>query len=64
MSGKCQHSKHYCYRYTFSSKIECGICGSNYVHRTSGNKKELNKLYNEVQTLQKRLFNLIDFKLD
>ena len=131
LSGKSQHSKHYCYRYTFSSKIECGICGSNYVHRTSGNKKEkqyfywscynkvslkencsesltireevlkelfvkvynliiekkhktkdklinaiketitdednkkeINKLYGEVQTLQKRLSNLIDLKLD
>lgn len=28
------------------------------------NKKELSKLYNEVQTLQKRLSNLIDLKLD
>ena len=131
ISGKEHHSKHYCYRYTFSSKIECGICGSNYVHRISGNqkgkqyfywscynkvslkekcpesltiredilkemfievynsittqkhktrdkllnaikeiitnednKKELSKLYSEVQTLQKRLSNLIDLKLD
>lgn len=131
MSEKEHHSKHYCYRYTFSSKIECGICDSNYVHRISGNqkgkkyfywscynkvtlkekcpksltiredilkemfievynsittqkhktrdrlikaiketitsednKKELSKLYSEVQTLQKRLSNLIDLKLD
>ena len=131
MSEKEHHSKHYCYRYTFSSKIECGICGSNYVHRIScnqkgkkyfywscynkvtlkekcpksltiredilkemfievynsittqkhktrdrlikaiketitseDNKKELSKLYSEVQTLQKRLSNLIDLKLD
>jgi hypothetical protein len=28
------------------------------------NKKELSKLYSEVQTLQKRLSNLIDLKLD
>lgn len=28
------------------------------------NKKELSKLYTEVQTLQKRLSNLIDLKLD
>lgn len=28
------------------------------------NKKELSKLYNEVQILQKRLSNLIDLKLD
>ena len=39
MSEKEHHSKHYCYRYTFSSKIECGICDSNYVHRISGNQK-------------------------
>ena len=131
MSEKEQHSKHYCYRYTFSSKIECGICGSTYVHRISGkqnekqyfywscydkvslkekcpdsltiredvlkemfvkvynsiiekkhktreklinaiketlasedNNIELNKLHNEKQTLQKRLSNLIDLKLD
>lgn len=131
MSEKEHHSEHYCYRYTFSSKIECGICGSSYVHRISGkqkekqyfywscydkvslkekclesltiredilkemfidvynsitpqkhktgdklinaiketitnedNKKELSKLYSEVQTLQKRLSNLIDLKLD
>lgn len=131
MSEKEQHSKHYCYRYTFSSKIECGICGASYVHKISGNQKEkqyfywscydkvtlkekcpesltiredilkemfvkvynsftqkkhktrdklinaitetltnedskteLNKLYNEKQTLQKRLSNLIDLKLD
>lgn len=131
MPEKEQHSKHYCYRYTFSSKIECGICGSTYVHRISGKQKEkqyfywscydkvtlkekcpdsltiredvlkemfvkvynsiiekkhktrdklinsiketltsednnteLNKLYNEKQTLKKRLSNLIDLKLD
>ena len=131
MSEKEQHFKHYCYRYTFSSKIECGICGSTYVHRISGkqnekqyfywscydkvslkekcpdsltiredvlkemfvkvynsiiekkhktrdklinaiketlasedNNIELNKLHNEKQTLQKRLSNLIDLKLD
>ena len=131
MPDSHQHQKHYCYRYTFSSKIECGICGTNYVHRVSGkktdkqyfywscynkvalkekcpesltiredvlkemfvkvynsiiekkhktkdklinaiketlesedNKTELNKLYNEKQTLQKRLSNLIDLKLD
>lgn len=28
------------------------------------NKKELSKFYSEVQTLQKRLSNLIDLKLD
>lgn len=28
------------------------------------NKKELSKLYSEIQTLQKRLSNLIDLKLD
>ena len=39
MSEKEHHSKHYCYRYTFSSKIECGICDSNYAHRISGNQK-------------------------
>jgi DNA invertase Pin-like site-specific DNA recombinase len=126
-----QYSKHYCYRYIFSSKIECGICGANYVHRMSGkqngknyfywscynkvslkekcpdsliireeilkemfvkvynsiiekkhktkekliiaikdtlssddSKKDLNKLSNEKQTLQNRLSNLIDLKLD
>lgn len=131
MPEKEQHSKHYCYRYTFSSKIECGICGSTYVHRISGKQKEkqyfywscydkvtlkekcpdsftiredvlkemfvkvynsiiekkhktrdklinaiketltsednnteLNKLYDEKQTLKKRLSNLIDLKLD
>ena len=131
MSDSQHHAKHYCYRYTFSSKIECGICGSSYVHRISGkqkekqyfywscydkvslkekcpksltiredilkemfvevynsittqkhktrdklinaiketitsedNKKELSRLYTEVQTLQKRLSNLIDLKLD
>ena len=131
MPEKEQHSKHYCYRYTFSSKTLCGICGSTYVHRISGkqnekqyfywscydkvslkekcpdsltiredvlkemfikvynsiiekkhktrdklinaiketlasedNNMELNKLQNEKQTLQKRLSNLIDLKLD
>jgi site-specific DNA recombinase len=131
MSDSQHHAKHYCYRYTFSSKIECGICGASYVHRISGkqkekqyfywscydkvslkekcpksltiredilkemfvevynsittqkhktrdklinaiketitsedNKKELSRLYNEAKTLQKRLSNLIDLKLD
>lgn len=45
MPEKEQHSKHYCYRYTFSSKIECGICSSAYVHRISGKQKEKQYFY-------------------
>ena len=45
MSDSQHHAKHYCYRYTFSSKIECGICGSSYVHRISGKQKEKQYFY-------------------
>lgn len=45
MSDSQHHAKHYCYRYTFSSKIECGICGASYVHRISGKQKEKQYFY-------------------
>ena len=126
------HSSKFTNKYAFSSKIECGICGTNYARRVSGKKKDgtqnvywscyhkvvnkkncphsitlreeileemfiqvynavitkrhktkdkllnaikdtlteddskskLDKLYKERDTLQKRLSNLIDLKLD
>ena len=126
------HASKFTSRYAFSSKIECGICGTNYARRVSGkmkdghqnvywacyhkvvnkencphsptvrenileemfiqiynilvekkhktkdklisaikdtltkddNKVKLDKLYKEKQTLEKRLSNLIDLKLD
>ena len=67
MSEKEHHSKHYCYRYTFSSKIECGICDSNYVHRISGNQKGKKyfywSCYNKVTLKDDEYFILGDNRL-
>lgn len=40
MSEKEHYAKRYCYRYTFSFKIECSTFVSNYVHRISGNQNK------------------------
>lgn len=41
-SGQSHESK-FSRRYTFCSKIECGICGTNYARRVSGKKKDGHK---------------------
>lgn len=40
LSDGKQHGNKYSRRYPFSSKIECGICESSFVRRTSGKRKD------------------------